>query len=101
MKNCILNLNKYVEATDRVIFMVKNQTVQNRSKHVDIRYIRENFEERAIEIQYVTSEDNAADILTKCLTKGIYSWSIHTSRCIKCIVGRLYNSVCLLLIIFM
>ena len=54
--------------------MVKNQTVKKRSKHIDIRhrYIREKFEESAIEILSVTSEDIAANILTKCLTKQRY-----------------------------
>lgn len=52
-------------------FMVKNPTVQKKSKHIDIRYhyIREVYEENAIDIKYVTSEENAADILTKCLVK--------------------------------
>lgn len=52
-------------------FMVKNPTVHKRSKHIDIRfhYIREQYTEGNIEVEYVSSENNAADVLTKTLSK--------------------------------
>lgn len=52
-------------------FLVKNPSVHKRSKHIDIRfhYIREKYLDGAIDIEYVPSSDNAADILTKSLTK--------------------------------
>lgn len=50
-------------------FMVKNPTVHKKSKHIYIRYIREKYEENAIDIQYVSSDENAADILTIYLVK--------------------------------
>lgn len=52
-------------------FMVKNPTVQKKSKHIDIRYhyIRDKYEDNDIDVQYVASEENAADLLTKPLSK--------------------------------
>lgn len=40
-----------------------------RSKHIDIRYhyIREKYNANEIQLEYVPSENNVADILTKCL----------------------------------
>lgn len=52
-------------------FMVKNPTVQKKSKHIDIRYhyIREKYEDKEIDVKYIPTNENAADILTKILTK--------------------------------
>lgn len=56
-------------------FMVRNQTVHRKSKHIDIRYhyIRDKYEEKAIDVIYVTSNENAADILTKSLSTTKHS----------------------------
>lgn len=50
-------------------FAVRNPTVHKRSKHIDIRfhYIREKFINGDIDIEYVQSSENAADIFTKHL----------------------------------
>lgn len=42
-----------------------------RTKHIDIKfhYIRENVEKGAVELKYVPTEENAADALTKPVTK--------------------------------
>lgn len=52
-------------------FLVKNPTVHKRSKHIDIRfhYIREQYNKGTIDIEYVSSTENAADVLTKTLSK--------------------------------
>uniref|UniRef100_W8AQ86 Retrovirus-related Pol polyprotein from transposon TNT 1-94 n=1 Tax=Ceratitis capitata TaxID=7213 RepID=W8AQ86_CERCA len=53
------------------LYMVKNPLVQKRSKHIDIRYhyIREMHAEQQIEVEYIPTDDNAADVLTKVLGK--------------------------------
>jgi len=55
------------------IFMSENVTTSNRTKHVDIRYnyVREFVEDGFIEISFVRSEDNRADIFTKNVLKDI------------------------------
>ncbi|XP_073816655.1 ecdysteroid phosphate phosphatase isoform X1 [Musca autumnalis] len=52
-------------------FLVQNPVAHKRSKHIDIRYhyIREKFDNKEITIQYVASEENVADLFTKCLSK--------------------------------
>lgn len=52
-------------------FLVKNPTVHKRSKHIDIRYhyIREKYMDKEVDIEYVPSTENAADILTKALSR--------------------------------
>lgn len=59
-------------------FLVKNPTVQKKSKHIDIRYhyVREKYDQKAVDIKYVTSGENAADIFTKVLGK-----QRHTDNC--------------------
>ena len=50
-----------------VIFMSKNFTTSNRTKHVDTRYrfVNEFVEDGFIEIIFVKTKDNMADIFTK------------------------------------
>lgn len=52
-------------------FLVKNPTVKKRSKHIDIRfhYVKEQFNNNVINIKYISSDKNVADILTKTLNK--------------------------------
>ena len=53
------------------IALVKNPIIHNRSKHIDIKYhfIREKFENGFIDIVFVPSEYNVADMMTKPFTK--------------------------------
>ena len=69
--------NEYAEMASAVMcdnqgaqFAVKNPIVHKRSKHIDIRfhYIREKYVSGEIDIQYVPSSENAADIFTKILS---------------------------------
>lgn len=48
----------------------KNAVITTKSKHIDIKYhlIRDFVEKGLIELQYVSSEDNAADIFTKAIS---------------------------------
>jgi len=56
------------------IKLIKNPEFHKRSKHIDIRYhfIREKFMSKVINIEYVTSKDQIADILTKTLSKELF-----------------------------
>ena len=53
------------------IALVKNNIIQNRSKHIDIRYhfIRNNYANGSIDIIYIPTESNVADLMTKPVTK--------------------------------
>ena len=53
------------------IALVKNCIVHNRSKHIDIRYhfIRDKYVNGSIDMVYVPSESNVADLMTKPPTK--------------------------------
>ena len=51
------------------IYACKNLVFHDRSKHIDTRYhyMRDCIEEGKIEVEYVSTEDQLADILTKPL----------------------------------
>ena len=51
------------------IILCKNPVHHNRNKHIDTRYhfIRQCVEEKRIEVVYVKTEDQLADVLTKSL----------------------------------
>lgn len=53
-------------------FLVRNPVTKKRSKHIDIKYhyLREKYESNDIDIIYVPSAENVADLLTKCLPKS-------------------------------
>jgi hypothetical protein len=54
------------------IALVKNPIIKNRSKHIDIKYhfIREKFNTGFVDVVYIPSEDNVADVMTKPFTKN-------------------------------
>jgi hypothetical protein len=60
---------KLYEDNQSCIAMTKNSTHHNRSKHIDIRYhfIRDLIESKTIEILYVKTQEQIADIFTKPL----------------------------------
>ncbi|TYH18023.1 hypothetical protein ES288_A05G236600v1 [Gossypium darwinii] len=53
------------------ITMTKNPTFHNRTKHVDIRYhfIRDLVANGEITLEYYSTQDQLADVLTKSLSK--------------------------------
>ena len=53
------------------IALIKNPNNHSRSKHIDIKYhfIRDNYNNKKINIKYISSEENIADIMTKPTTK--------------------------------
>ena len=53
------------------INMTENPTFHDKSKHIEIRYfyIRDMVQKRAIKIQYVSTDEQVADVLTKPLSR--------------------------------
>ncbi len=76
--NEILELNqlsfKILCDNQAAISLTKNPVKHNRSKHIDIKYhfLRDEIESNTLQIQYVPSEDNVADIFTKPMSKVKY-----------------------------
>ena len=56
------------------IFLVKNQQVSARTKHIDVRhhYMRDLHESKHIEVRFKRTDKNSSDILTKNTPKAIY-----------------------------
>ena len=54
------------------INLAKNPVNHQRSKHIDIKYhfIRSEIQKGNVRLQYVTTEDNVADIFTKPAIMG-------------------------------
>ena len=59
--------------------MARNPVLHRKCKHIDIKvhYIRELVENRTIDVQYIPTEFQIADILTKALPKPRF----ETLRC--------------------
>ena len=51
------------------IFLAVNRVIERRTKHIDVRhhYIREQLDEKKVELFYIPGEDNPANIFTKPL----------------------------------
>ena len=62
------------EDNEGAIFLAKNQQVGMRTKHIDVKYhfIRDLVADNFLDIRYVRSEDNYADIMTKNVSNEIY-----------------------------
>ena len=62
------------------IFLAKNRTSGERTKHIDIKYhyVREMLDEGFIDIEFVKSEGNTADLFTKNLGHELYEY--HSSK---------------------
>jgi hypothetical protein len=56
------------------IYLVKNQQVSARTKHIDVRhhYLRDLQDEKRLEVRFKRSEDNSADIMTKNTPKELH-----------------------------
>ena len=63
------------EDNEGAIFLAKNQQVSMRTKHIDVRYhfIRDLVQEKMLNIVYVRSEENYADIMTKNVSVEIFN----------------------------
>lgn len=71
------------------IRLVRNPEFHKRTKHVDVKYyiIREHYQNSLINVVYVTTGDNVADILTKALPRDAFQrllglMNITTTPCV-------------------
>ena len=64
---------KIFEDNEGAIFLAKNQQVSMRTKHIDVRYhfVRDLVESKFLTLEYVPTEDNYADIMTKNTTVNV------------------------------
>ena len=62
-----------VEDNQGAMFLVKNQSVGPRTKHIDVRhhFIRQHYENGDVDAVYTRSENNEADINTKNLPEAL------------------------------
>ena len=81
VRNLLLSIGITVELpaplfVDNVsaIFIAKNASTKGRTKHMDIRFhfVRELIEDNIIEIKFVKSDDNTADIFTKNTSRATF-----------------------------
>ena len=66
-----------LEDNTGTIHLVENATIGNRTKHIDVRYyhIQEMYKEGRLQVKFVRSENNYADLMTKNVTeKFTKSW---------------------------
>ena len=79
-KNLVMELtgedNRAIIYEDNLgaIYLAKNHQVSGRTKHIDIRHhwLRDLQASKKIDIRYVRSENNSADIMTKNTAKDLY-----------------------------
>ena len=79
LRKLLVNLfKKSMEATkimydnQSCIKLSENPVFHDRSKHIEIRYhfIRDQVQRGAVQLQYIPTDDQVADILTKALPRG-------------------------------
>ena len=70
---CEIDIGNYTLFIDNMsaIKLIKNPEFHQRSKHIDVKYhfIRNLYEKGEIDVKYVRSEEQTADVFTKALTK--------------------------------
>ena len=59
--------------------LVRNPVYHSRSKHIDIRvhHVREVYQQGILDLKYVPSTENVADILTKIMQKGKHQYLLQ------------------------
>lgn len=74
--DCKLDIKNFLLCVDNTgaIRLTKNPEFHQRSKHIDVKYhfIRDLYNKKKLEISYVKSEDQIADIFTKALPKDSF-----------------------------
>ena len=62
------------EDNEGAIFLAKNQQVGMRTKHIDVKYhfIRDLVSDGYLDLRYVRSEENYADLMTKNVSNEIF-----------------------------
>lgn len=68
-----LNITLLVDSQS-AIQLVKNPVFHSRTKHIDVRfhYIRERYQEKLFNLEYINTKDQLADILTKPLVRQLF-----------------------------
>ena len=71
-----------LEDNTGAIFLVKNQQVGARTKHIAVRYhfLREHYENKDFEMKFVRSENNESDICTKNTPEKLLKSHAHHIR---------------------
>ena len=61
------------EDNQSAIYLSERQSEHQRPKHVDIKYksVAQNVEEKVVNLEYIRSQNNLADILTKALVAAM------------------------------
>jgi hypothetical protein len=62
--------------------LIKNPVFHKRSKHIDVHFhfVRERYEDKLFELEYISTNENVVDLFTKGLDKGkhvLFSSTIH------------------------
>lgn len=73
---CKIDIENYVLYVDNMsaIKLICNPEFHQRTKHIDVKYkyVRDSFQNKEIDVQYVKSEEQIADICTKALPRLRY-----------------------------
>nr|GEZ32192.1 putative ribonuclease H-like domain-containing protein [Tanacetum cinerariifolium] len=94
-----MNTKIYID-NNSAICIVKNPVYHSKTKHIEIRYhfIRDCFEMKLISVDYIHTDDNVADLLTKPFDAGRFQYlvveqamrgSVKGNHIIYTIFGRL------------
>jgi hypothetical protein len=72
-------INVYVDNIG-AIFLAENRNSSDRSKHIDIKYhfVRDLIDEGLVDVKFVRSQENLADLFTKNLNGELYE--MHLSK---------------------
>lgn len=65
---------KLYEDNQAAIFISKHQQLSQRTKHIDIkhRFINEMIQNKEVDVEYIKTEDNVADIASKITSTAVY-----------------------------
>ena len=66
------------EDNQSTIFLSEGQGEHQRSEHADIKcnYVLQNVQERVVKLEYIRSQNNLADILSKALFAAVFSFLV-------------------------
>ncbi|GJV88118.1 hypothetical protein Tco_1532056, partial [Tanacetum coccineum] len=74
-----MNTEIYID-NESTICIVKNHVLHSKTKHIQIRhhFIRDCYEQRLINVVKVHTDDNVADLLTKCFDLARFNFLVVT-----------------------
>ena len=66
------------EDNQSTIFLSEGQGEHQRSKHIDVkyRYVQERVQAGEVKLEYIRSQNNLVDILTKALVASVFSFLV-------------------------